>query len=82
MAEAQLAKKGGSYSLIGSIFHAPSGDKGISAELSMEINARLQAVLEDTLVKNITLKENVDTLGQEISRLSRENRQLSLVVKK
>ena len=67
---------------MGSIFHVPGGDKIVSAELSMEINARLQAVLEDTLLKNITLKDNLDTLGQEISRLSRENRQLSLAVKK
>ena len=29
---------------------------GITLELSLEMNKRLQAVLEDTLLKNITLK--------------------------
>ncbi|CAG9134424.1 unnamed protein product [Plutella xylostella] len=33
------------------------------------MNNRLQAVLEDALLKNITLKENMDTLGKEIARL-------------
>ncbi|XP_052753852.1 coiled-coil domain-containing protein 186 isoform X2 [Galleria mellonella] len=42
---------------------------GMTLELSLEMNRRLQAVLEDTLLKNITLKENMDTLGAEISRL-------------
>ncbi|OWR41002.1 putative oocyte-testis protein 1 [Danaus plexippus plexippus] len=42
---------------------------GMTLELSLEMNRRLQAVLEDTLLKNITLKENMDTLGEEISRL-------------
>ncbi|XP_034837904.1 coiled-coil domain-containing protein 186 isoform X2 [Maniola hyperantus] len=42
---------------------------GMTLELSLEMNKRLQAVLEDTLLKNITLKENMDTLGEEISRL-------------
>jgi hypothetical protein len=38
--------------------------------LTIEINRRLQSLLEDTLVKNITLKENIETLGKEITRLS------------
>ncbi|CAG9789697.1 unnamed protein product [Diatraea saccharalis] len=42
---------------------------GMTLELSLEMNKRLQAVLEDALLKNITLKENMDTLGAEISRL-------------
>ncbi|XP_063371288.1 coiled-coil domain-containing protein 186 [Cydia amplana] len=42
---------------------------GLSLELSLEMNRRLQSVLEDTLLKNITLKENMDTLGEEIARL-------------
>ncbi|CAB3222496.1 unnamed protein product [Arctia plantaginis] len=45
---------------------------GMTAELSLEMNKRLQAVLEDTLLKNITLKENMDTLGAEISRLKEQ----------
>jgi len=39
-------------------------------ELSLEINKKLQAVLEDTLLKNITLKENINTLGKEIAIMS------------
>ena len=39
-------------------------------EPSLEINKKLQAVLEDTLLKNITLKENMSTLGQEISKMA------------
>ena len=39
----------------------------MTLELSLEINKKLQAVLEDTLLKNITLKENMNTLGLEIS---------------
>ncbi|XP_048485910.1 coiled-coil domain-containing protein 186 isoform X2 [Plutella xylostella] len=42
---------------------------GMTLELSLEMNNRLQAVLEDALLKNITLKENMDTLGKEIARL-------------
>lgn len=56
----QLAKKGG-------ILHA---DGRITLELSMEMNHKLQAVLEETLLKNMTLKDNIDTLGKEIARLS------------
>jgi hypothetical protein len=39
---------------MGSVF--PGLDKKQSSDLLVEINARLQALLEDTLVKNITLK--------------------------
>uniref|UniRef100_A0A1I7ZVR3 GRIP domain-containing protein n=1 Tax=Steinernema glaseri TaxID=37863 RepID=A0A1I7ZVR3_9BILA len=73
-----LARKGTSHTLFGSAFSYGS-DKKTSVDLATEINSRLQAVLEDTLLKNITLKKNVDTLGEEISRLSRENRQMSLM---
>ena len=42
----------------------------MTLDLSLEINKKLQAVLEDTLLKNITLKENINTLGQEISKIT------------
>lgn len=42
----------------------------MTLELSIEINRKMQAVLEDTLLKNITLKESLETLGQEIAFLS------------
>lgn len=41
------------------------------ANIQSEINTKLQSLLEDTLIKNITLKENIETLGQEISNLKK-----------
>ncbi|MFH4984997.1 hypothetical protein AB6A40_011706 [Gnathostoma spinigerum] len=70
-----MSKSNGT-SLIGSFFM--NNEKKADAALAAEVNSRLQAVLEDALQKNITLKNNIDTLGKEISRLSRENRQLVL----
>ncbi|XP_030385139.1 coiled-coil domain-containing protein 186 [Scaptodrosophila lebanonensis] len=48
--------------------------KGMTLELSTEINKKLQTVLEDTLLKNITLKENLDVLGLEVDNLTRKLR--------
>lgn len=48
--------------------------KGMSLDLSLEINKKLQTVLEDTLLKNITLKENLDVLGLEVDNLMRKLR--------
>ena len=76
-----IAKKtASSYALMGSIFTGSSGnsDKKAALQLATEVNSRLQAVLEDTLHKNISLKETVDKLGEEIARLSRENRRLAI----
>ncbi|KAL3981977.1 hypothetical protein ACH3XW_45275 [Acanthocheilonema viteae] len=69
-----------SSSLIGNLFASSASSATAKSELKFatEVNSRLQAVLEDALHKNITLKNNIDTLGEEISRLSRENRQLAL----
>jgi hypothetical protein len=39
-----------------SLYSSKPADSGMSLELSLEINQKLQAVLEDTLLKNITLK--------------------------
>ncbi|KAJ0169897.1 hypothetical protein K1T71_014503 [Dendrolimus kikuchii] len=64
----EIAKLGG-----GAMAAVWGGDpNGMTLELSLEMNKRLQAVLEDTLLKNITLKENIDTLGAEISRLKEQ----------
>lgn len=52
--------------------------KGMSLDLSLEINKKLQAVLEDTLLKNITLKENLDVLGLEVDNLTRKLRTLEV----
>ena len=42
---------------------------GLTLELSIEINQKMQSVLEDTLLKNITLKESLETMGYEVQRL-------------
>ena len=40
-----------------SLYSSKPGDHGaMTLDLSLEINRKLQAVLEDTLLKNITLK--------------------------
>ncbi|XP_041476829.1 coiled-coil domain-containing protein 186-like isoform X2 [Lytechinus variegatus] len=67
--KAQMSKQSG---IMASVYRSHSVDPNMTLDLSLEINRKLQAVLEDTLLKNITLKENIDTLGQEIARLSEE----------
>lgn len=39
-----------------SLYNSTSNDSAMTLELSLEINRKLQALLEDTLLKNITLK--------------------------
>lgn len=39
-----------------SVYNQRVSDGNMTLELSLEINQKLQAVLEDTLFKNITLK--------------------------
>ncbi|GFR67371.1 coiled-coil domain-containing protein 186, partial [Elysia marginata] len=70
-----LARKGG---IMASVYSVHQQDGSMTLDLSLQINKKLQAVLEDTLLKNITLKDNLDTLGEEIARLSQENRRLQL----
>ena len=53
-----------------SVYQSKRVDSHMTLELSLEINKKLQAVLEDTILKNITLKENLDTLGNEVARLA------------
>lgn len=67
--KADLAKRSG----VMASMYGSRNNETVSIELSMEINRKLQAVLEDTLLKNITLKENLDTLGAEIARLSNKS---------
>ena len=55
------------------IISDPSSFSAMTLDLSLEINQKLQAVLEDTLLKNITLKENINTLGMEIAKISAED---------
>ena len=39
---------------------------------SFDWQFNFQAVLEDTLLKNITLKDNLSTLGEEVSKMAME----------
>jgi len=69
--KAEISKHGGIMATLYG-YTSKTPEDSITLELSLEINRKLQAVLEDTLLKNITLKENLDTLGDEISRLSQK----------
>ncbi|XP_010903601.3 coiled-coil domain-containing protein 186 isoform X2 [Esox lucius] len=69
--KAQLGRRGG---IMASLYTSHPADSGLTLDLSLEINRKLQAVLEDTLLKNITLKENLQTLGAEIERLIKQQR--------
>uniref|UniRef100_A0A8D0GGA2 Coiled-coil domain containing 186 n=1 Tax=Sphenodon punctatus TaxID=8508 RepID=A0A8D0GGA2_SPHPU len=62
--------------IMASLYTSHPADSGLTLELSLEINRKLQAVLEDTLLKNITLKENLQTLGSEIERLIKQQHEL------
>jgi len=62
-----MSESGG---IMASLYAAKSSDSNMTLDLSLEINRKLQAVLEDTLLKNITLKENINTLGNEIAKIS------------
>ncbi|XP_067909051.1 coiled-coil domain-containing protein 186 isoform X2 [Heterodontus francisci] len=76
--KAQLSRRGG---IMASLYTSHPADSGLTMELSLEINRKLQAVLEDTLLKNITLKENLQTLGTEIERLIKCQRELEQQLK-
>uniref|UniRef100_A0A8C4Z7C6 Coiled-coil domain containing 186 n=1 Tax=Gadus morhua TaxID=8049 RepID=A0A8C4Z7C6_GADMO len=51
--KAALGRRGG---IMASLYTSHPADAGLTLDLSLEINRKLQAVLEDTLLKNITLK--------------------------
>lgn len=73
----EMSRKTGS--IMSSLYNNHNkNDSQMTMELCYEINCKLQALLEDTLIKNLTLKDSLETLGQEISRLSKENRQIKL----
>lgn len=54
--QAELARHGG---IMASVYNHRVADENMTLELSLEINQKLQAVLEDALLKNITLKVKV-----------------------
>lgn len=51
--KANLAKQSG---VMASMYGSRVADNNLTLELSLDINRKLQAVLEDALLKNITLK--------------------------
>ena len=55
--------------IMSSVYSAKPTDKAMTLELSLNINSKLQAVLEDMVLKNITLQDNLNTLGTEIAKL-------------
>ncbi|XP_065883677.1 coiled-coil domain-containing protein 186-like [Dysidea avara] len=61
------SRKGG---IMASVFRSRAHSGDMSLELSLEINQKLQAVLEDTILKNITLKDNIKTLDDQIAILT------------
>ena len=54
--QVNLSKKGG---IMASLYSQQSLDEGMTLSLSLEINSKLQALLEDTLLKNIKLKASL-----------------------
>uniref|UniRef100_A0A8C1GPD0 Coiled-coil domain-containing protein 186-like n=1 Tax=Cyprinus carpio TaxID=7962 RepID=A0A8C1GPD0_CYPCA len=54
--KAHLSRRGG---IMASLYTSHPADSGLTLDLSLEISRKLQAVLEDTLLKNITLKVEV-----------------------
>ena len=53
LSKAQLSKKGG---IMASMYSLNAKDSGMTLSLSMEINQKLQALVEDTLLKNMKYK--------------------------
>ena len=51
--KAQVSRHGG---IMASVYSSKPVDPDMTLELSLEINRKLQVVLEDTILKNITLK--------------------------
>lgn len=58
--KAHLSRRGG---IMASLYTSHPADSGLTLDLSLEINRKLQAVLEDTLLKNITLKVSSPPAG-------------------
>lgn len=62
-----------------SLYTSHPADSGLTLDLSLEINRKLQAVLEDTLLKNITLKVSHHT-PYVLSYKCRKNIQALLMI--
>nr|CDS26469.2 hypothetical transcript [Hymenolepis microstoma] len=74
----QRIRRGGT--LMAAVFSGDASAPASDLHTSLQLNKKLQSVLEDTLYKNLTLKENVGTLADEIARLKRANSELKDLV--
>ncbi|KAA3673959.1 uncharacterized protein DEA37_0006406 [Paragonimus westermani] len=63
----RISRTGG---LMASLYTGKATKDTPDRNVCLEISQKLQSVLEDTLFKNITLKDNLNTLGLEISSLN------------
>ncbi|KAF8565778.1 hypothetical protein P879_07880 [Paragonimus westermani] len=63
----RISRTGG---LMASLYTGRATKDTPDRNVCLEISQKLQSVLEDTLFKNITLKDNLNTLGLEISSLN------------
>ncbi|ESO01687.1 hypothetical protein HELRODRAFT_100515 [Helobdella robusta] len=66
----QMTRRGG---IMASLFSSQQQDEGMTVDLALEICHKLQSVLEDTLLKNIALKESIEVLGQQVEKLTKES---------
>lgn len=68
--KAHLSRRGG---IMASLYTSHPADSGLTLDLSLEINRKLQAVLEDTLLKNITLKVRQQASSHQSIPLKMQN---------
>ena len=52
------------------------GGPAASDPESPSVSAKISRVLEDTILRNVQLQQDMDTMGHEIDRLATENKQL------
>lgn len=62
----ELARHGG---IMASVYNHRVSDENMTLELSLEMNQKLQAVLEDALLKNITLKVRENYISRILFRI-------------
>ena len=66
-----MARHGG---IMASVYSSKAVDPDMTLDLSLEINRKLQAVLEDTILKNITLKVTLRLPTETESRELKQGR--------
>lgn len=74
--KAHLSRRGG---IMASLYTSHPADSGLTLDLSLEINRKLQAVLEDTLLKNITLKVCFPLAGVQRTELQMQKNRFPCV---